>query len=308
MDRSVIHEKIAEITELININNNRLFLHDEKIAQIEIDVLRKNAIELYEQINLLHITNLKSKAAYTLTDAQHDLIALKEDVSEPETQLQQTTPREIELIIETKKEDKNEGKEITSIEPPKEVIPEISASPVVESQPEAETELENSSPEIEEMIPEPENIVIEEPVDIPTSDKALNKNTEENTVKEKPSSQPSDIQPELFELKTTAEPTSKKKSAEPAVDIKNIFEKYRTSKIDSIKKAISILKKYEFQNQLFGNDPKVYNQSIEMLDQAASAEVAISLLENSWPEQYHWTEKEEKLVEELKELVYRRFS
>jgi hypothetical protein len=45
-----------------------------------------------------------------------------------------------------------------------------------------------------------------------------------------------------------------------------------------------------------------------MLDQAASAEVAISLLENSWPEQYKWTDKEEKLIEELKELVYRRFS
>ena len=52
----------------------------------------------------------------------------------------------------------------------------------------------------------------------------------------------------------------------------------------------------------------MYTQNIDILDQAASAEVALSLLENSWPEQYHWEEKDQPLVEELKELVYRRFS
>ena len=77
MDRKSIHEKIAELTELININNNRLFLHDDKIAQLEIDVLRKNVIELYEQINLLHINNLKNKEAVSLTSANNDKIALE---------------------------------------------------------------------------------------------------------------------------------------------------------------------------------------------------------------------------------------
>lgn len=293
-DRSVIHEKIAEITELININNNRLFLHDDKIAQIEIDLLRKNAIELYEQINLLHITNLKSKSTVVLTDAHHDAIALKEDAAAVNADPVSTSTPEIELIIETPQIEPV----ITQKEEP-EMIEWVEETPV---EPEPEAIIETPA----EIIPEP---IPEEPVTPTQVPEAVNetKKNEENTLKEKPTSLPSDMQPELFEIKTVFDNPSKNKSG-GTPDIKNIFEKYRTSKIDSIKKAISILKKYEFQNQLFGNDPKVYNQSIEMLDQAASAEVAISLLENSWPEQYKWTDKEEKLIEELKELVYRRFS
>lgn len=292
MDRRTIHEKIAEITELININNNRLFLHDDKIAQIEIDLLRKNAIELYEQINLLHITNLKAKTEVKLTDASHDLIALKDESIE-ETETYSAPEKEIEFIVETPAKVEIKEEKIEVVPPP--------AEPVIATEPPSAEEVEEEI--AEEEIPE----II--PIETPTKKAApaIEKN-EENTIREKPTSLPSDIQPELFEIKTVADTSSKNKTEKPSGDIKHIFEKYRTSKIDSIKKAISILKKYEFQNQLFGNDPKTYNQAIEMLDQAANAEVAVSLLENSWPAQYNWGEKEEKLIEELKELVFRRFS
>ena len=109
---------------------------------------------------------------------------------------------------------------------------------------------------------------------------------------------------EYSELKTT----SAKNNSLQDKENKNVFEKYRSAKIDSIKKAISILKKYEYQSALFKNDSKAYTDAIEMLDNSASGEVAISLLENSWRKQYEWGEKQENLVEELKELVYRRHS
>jgi hypothetical protein len=53
MSRDEVHNRIDELLGLISINNNRLSLHTEKLSQLDIDVLRKNCIELYEQINLL---------------------------------------------------------------------------------------------------------------------------------------------------------------------------------------------------------------------------------------------------------------
>ncbi len=260
MERRHIHEKIASLTETISVNNNRLFLHDEKIAQLEIDVLRKNAIELYEQINMLHLSNLRIKGDAQLTLEKSDSIALGETV---------------EFIAEEP-------------EPVKETVtkePTVQAdTPIAETvEPESPVEEKYEEPEIK-VVPIPE---IKQPTH---PEKAEPPKMEENTL--------------IFEIKT--EPDSTKKV--DASDKKHLFEKYRTSKLESIKKAISVLKRYEYQNQLFNGDPKIYTQNIDILDQAASAEVALSLLENSWPEMYKWDEKDEPLIEELKELVYRRFS
>lgn len=53
MSRDNTHQKIDELLGLLSINNNRLSLHNEKLSQLDIDVLRKQCIELYEQINKL---------------------------------------------------------------------------------------------------------------------------------------------------------------------------------------------------------------------------------------------------------------
>lgn len=277
MDRKSIHEKIAELTELININNNRLFLHDDKIAQLEIDVLRKNVIELYEQINLLHINNLKNKEAVVLTSANNDKIALETfEIEEPNPIVAAPAPEPIEQ---------------------EKIVEEI---PLVEEKIEAKEEFLNT---IKEEKPTP--IIIEKPVEVIVEKVAPPvEELKVETVKKPENNGPQ--QPlfhESSELKTEAF-----KPAASANVHKNLFEKYRSAKIDSIKKSISILKKYEYQGNLFKNDPKAYTDAIEMLDNSASGEVAISLIENSWSKQYEWGEKQESLVEELKELVYRRHS
>lgn len=53
MVRESIHTKIEELLELLSINNTRLRLHSEGLSMLDIDVLRKQCIELYEQINKL---------------------------------------------------------------------------------------------------------------------------------------------------------------------------------------------------------------------------------------------------------------
>ena len=283
MDRKSIHEKIAELTELININNNRLFLHDDKIAQLEIDVLRKNVIELYEQINLLHINNLKSKALVTLTSANNDKIALENfEVEEPTPVSKKETPVVEEIVMPPK----------PPATPPVDIVEEVQNTIKMEKQ-EPVVEVVPEEIIVEKVVPPVEEIKVEE---------IKQTKIEEKPPVEKPTQQA--IFQESSELKTTSANSNSIQEKEN----KNLFEKYRSAKIDSIKKAISILKKYEYQNGLFKNDPKAYTEAIEMLDNSASGEVAISLLENSWRKQYEWGEKQENLVEELKELVYRRHS
>jgi hypothetical protein len=283
MDRKSIHEKIAELTELININNNRLFLHDDKIAQLEIDVLRKNVIELYEQINLLHINNLKNKEAVSLTSANNDKIALENfEVEEPAPEVKQEIP-----VVEEK------------VMPPTPEIPKL-VEIVEEVQNTIKTE---KTTQVVEAITE--EIVVEK-VAPPVEEIKVEELKKPEIIATPPVEKPP--QQALFHESSELKTTSAKNNSLQDKENKNVFEKYRSAKIDSIKKAISILKKYEYQSALFKNDSKAYTDAIEMLDNSASGEVAISLLENSWRKQYEWGEKQENLVEELKELVYRRHS
>jgi hypothetical protein len=53
MSRENIHIKIDELLEVVSMHNGRLSLHTEKLSQLDIDVLRKQCIDLYDQVNLL---------------------------------------------------------------------------------------------------------------------------------------------------------------------------------------------------------------------------------------------------------------
>lgn len=61
MGRDKVHNRIDELLGLISINNNRLSLHSERLSQLDIDVLRKNCIELYEQINMLALQGKRTQ-------------------------------------------------------------------------------------------------------------------------------------------------------------------------------------------------------------------------------------------------------
>ncbi|NNJ55767.1 MAG: hypothetical protein HKP14_06530 [Bacteroidia bacterium] len=56
MSRDSVHQKIDDLLGLLSINNNRLSLHSEKLSRLDLDVLRKQCIELYEQINQLALS------------------------------------------------------------------------------------------------------------------------------------------------------------------------------------------------------------------------------------------------------------
>lgn len=62
MSRDRSHQRIEELLGTLNINNSRLSLHSEKISQLDIDVLRKQCIDLYEEINKLALQGKVKRA------------------------------------------------------------------------------------------------------------------------------------------------------------------------------------------------------------------------------------------------------
>ena len=61
MSREKSHQKIDELLGLLSINNSRLSLHSERLSQLDIDVLRKQCIDLYEEINKLALLGKNRK-------------------------------------------------------------------------------------------------------------------------------------------------------------------------------------------------------------------------------------------------------
>ena len=74
MNRESIHQKIDELLSLLSIHNSRLSLHSEKLSQLDIDVLRKQCIDLYDQVNLLALQG-KIKKPETKPQAIEDPVA-----------------------------------------------------------------------------------------------------------------------------------------------------------------------------------------------------------------------------------------
>ena len=112
MSRENIHSKIDELLELLSIHNGRLSLHAEKLSQLDIYVLLKQCIDLYDQVNLL---------------ALQGKIVAKPSVQKITPQESSSTPAPVEQMITEVVLSKNEIKaqpveEI--IEPEVVVIPE----------------------------------------------------------------------------------------------------------------------------------------------------------------------------------------
>ena len=87
----------------------------------------------------------------------------------------------------------------------------------------------------------------------------------------------------------------------------DVYARLKNTKLDSIKKGISISKRYEVQNELFGNNPETYNNAIKTLDNQASFDEAMAYLEGTLMVEHGW-EEDDLLVDELRILLYRRYS
>jgi hypothetical protein len=102
------------------------------------------------------------------------------------------------------------------------------------------------------------------------------------------------------------ETLAKKKSTQDAEANGDIYSKLKYSKLESIKKGINISKRYEIQNELFGNAPENYNEAIKKLDGQSSLAEAFAVLDVELGAALGW-DPEDALVEELRTLLIRRY-
>lgn len=93
----------------------------------------------------------------------------------------------------------------------------------------------------------------------------------------------------------------------PSTPANDVYARLKNTKIDSIKKGISISKRYEVQNELFANNPEAYNEAIKTLDSQDSFDDAMAYLEDTLMVKHKW-EEDDLLVDELRILLYRRYS
>jgi len=130
MSRDSIHQRIDELLGLLSIHNSRLSLHTERLSQLDIDVLRKQCIDLYDQVNMLALQG-KIKSHIPKVAAQ------KQEVT-PAAPIQ-TKPEEQQVAEAVKAEEVAEPIKVAAIESPKEekneaVNPKKSAKPVAEDE------------------------------------------------------------------------------------------------------------------------------------------------------------------------------
>ena len=240
MGRDSIHDKIDELLGLLSINNNRLSLHSEGLSMLDIDVLRKQCIELYEQINKLALLPRHSKPAKSVAPP----------AEEP--------PR--------------------TIEPQPPVVEKVITEEPVEPTPKP----------IKVTQPEVKKVVIEE---LETA------NDPREVVKE-------------YKEAPAPKPTAKTKDKEKShsredAEMLSLFEKFSSKPIESVAKAISVGKRFEFQSNFFDSDAKEYNTFMSLIDGAHDREEAFAIY-HAYKSKFKWDNEE--LKDELKALMYRKFS
>ncbi|MBI1307328.1 MAG: hypothetical protein GC181_12060 [Bacteroidetes bacterium] len=189
------------------------------------------------------------------------------------------------------------------------------------------TEPEKPEPEIKPVEPDPLTPVMKKPGFVPDMEIAVEKPKPEEIypesepdpvperpvvpeVKEEKKVEEKEIFPEKAEVKPVppTEPKSVPQTNNPLKKEKagDVFEKLRKQGLDSIKKGISIGKRYEIQNELFGNDPSKYNSAIDQLDNAGNFDQAQAILLDNLAVSNKW-DPEHPLLEELNLLIQRRY-
>ncbi len=264
-------ELLEQLKSLLN-SSEKAIIEIQKGVNIDFysTLIQNNSIECFNLSK--QIADFKSSSA---------VVEFKIESIKPfEPAIKETTP--IPEIQNTKKEEPT----APVIEPTIEHVQEI-IKPIVE---EVKTEIK-----IEE-------IVVKETV-IPKIEKAIEITPKavEKPIISKASTVKEDVQEDEISLN---EKLSKNKTP-----VLNFADKSTETAIADLSKAISIGKKFEFINGLFGGNSEVYKNSIQTIQNSENFEKAINYIENEITSQFDWNDEEnENLAAEFFALIKRRFN
>lgn len=280
MTREEIHNEIDNTLKLIEINNNRMYLNDSDF-ELDLALMRSQIIRLYQLHDQLQLASTEeieetpivkppeSKPAKTVKESPAPVINDEVVEEVPEVEEAPVAEKPTPKVVEKPVEEEKPVAKPKVVFTPQPVEPEIEEEPA----PVVETPApEVVEPEVEEVLPEP---TPEPVVETPAPKKEAPK-----PVKSTP------------------------KVAEAGGN--DVYARLKNTKLESIKKGISISKRYEVQNELFGNDPQVYNEAIQTLDTQNNLEEAMDYFDNTLMVYHQW-EEDNALVEEIRELLLRRY-
>lgn len=308
-NRTELHDKIQQITAKV-IDLNTQFAQAERLNQLDIDLLRRYTVDLY--------------------DAMHEL---KAGVNTPPIVATHPIPKVQPVVPEVRKEVPptivaNEPKIVSTPLPPKQEIPKpqpeliqhptpiaevketpiipptIIEAPVIET-PKVEVPAVET-PKVEEIIA---SVVEEKIAEVPVL-VVEEKKIEEPIatpppivpVTPPPAPQPVNVVPKT-EVEETKEASLNDRLHKPEGN--DLASKLQQTPIHDLKKAISINKKFEFINQLFSGDHESYTKSVHYINGLNSGHDA-TMFFNNLKREYAWDE-ENKLFLEFSDLVRRRF-
>ncbi len=279
MKRKELHGQIEVLLEKLAANNKNLSVHEGKFSQLETDLLRKQCIELYDAINQLHLANMMSRDEPRV--AAEQIIA---PLIEPEPFIEPPVKDNILPIVEI--EEEVEIPELEVITKPEPLFEKIAPEPelVIEKQEVLEVPIKTNPSKFDAPKFEP---IVEKPIKTPPQLLIA----EEKSVLDKISE---------TNVKSTLHETISSKKEE-----NELSHRFANSKIEKIKDAIDISKRFELQSNLFGGDSHAYNISISELESAEGKEVCLELF-NRFATRYHWKQDNE-LAMELKSFVYRKY-
>lgn len=314
MTKEIIKQEIAHLLETITEQAETIYQHDQKIPQIELDIMLSNVRSLYEQLialNKIGQANAPKETAAPKPEVVNkisvsDMITtIVQDVVSPQSQKPATpAPQpviETPVVIE-QQENIEEKIEIVAaniaaaipVEAPKVQQPIVEApkAAVAVEQPKPEVKVEQKTNIQEEIVVKA--AVIEE------------KQEAEKPVRQKPKTAASlfDAPQSLGEQFDDNQTLKEKISA--AKPEKSVADKFSNQqKVVDLKKAIGINEKFLFINELFEGSLASYNEHIDKINSSTESNHGLSILD-SLVTKYNWN-TEQEIVKKFMDLVQRRF-
>jgi len=296
MDKEKLLLELNNQIEAIKAHISRLKRNERNIHMLDVDMLRKKTIELYEMVSELEQLVHNSSTAKTNKIPEIIPPTIETNVAEPSVIEEDVVVNGIEA--ETKKaiiENKPKAEKLEIIEEDvtiEEIVIPKTVTPILEEIPVIEPEL---IPELVKITPPPVEEKVQEPIlaDIVEPDK--------NDIVELDKSQPQQTTYDLFSGNSDNVVAEKYHAKEE----QSIGDKMQKSQILNIREAIGINEKFLFINELFNGDLGRYNKILDDINDLATKQgVDTYLFELKI--QFQWADDSEAYVK-LKELLERKF-
>ncbi|NVO01069.1 MAG: hypothetical protein HXX09_00055 [Bacteroidetes bacterium] len=277
MDKTTLNQQIRLLLETISEQSEAISKYNNRIPQIEIDIILNNTRNLYEKYCELDKLNNR---LYSYIDEEP--ITLLKEYEKP-----QIIP---EKIIE---------------EPKAEIIPE--PEPVIEEIPVIEPEKIEIEEEKTLVVDETEEIIEAQPETL----FEIQETTTTEITKEEVMTESTNPSIDLFSSSTTTTETIKveKKSFNEKIagnmEDKSVAHNFQQNKISDLKAAIGMNDRFLFINEIFKGNLQEYSEQLNLLNNQNNLEDAISLLNGIGFK--HSVREDLKSFNTLKELITRRY-